>query len=137
MFNLLVNMRGVATALALCLLPVVPLGAHDQPPVALETLLKTTLEIDENIEVSVSYIEIGPQVRLPVHYHPGEEFVYVLEGNAVLWQRDKPDTPLSAGQVYKVPLGQVHTASTGVRPARAIVFRVHRKGEPERILVEE
>ena len=83
-------------------------------------------------------IEVGDFAiqRLPVTFGDYAEFVYVLEGEATLWQQGKPDLKLQAGEVYKIPLEQVHTAMTGDSAARAIVFRVHRKGAPDRIPVE-
>lgn len=101
-----------------------------------DNLLRSELQVADGVEVIVSVIEIGPQFTLPKHYHPGEEFVYVLEGSATVWQQGKPDRVLRAGEVFKIPLEQVHTAMTSDSSARAIVFRVHRKGEPDRVPVE-
>ena len=133
------TVRFTLKALASILLLVlgITIATADQPPVRLETLMKTPLALDENIELTISYVEIGPDLSLPKHYHPGEEYVYLLEGEAILWQQGKADTPMTAGQVVKIPLEQVHAASTGSEVAKALVFRVHRKGEPERILVPE
>ena len=110
--------------------------ANADSPVKLENLFKSSLESSSDLEVIVSLVEIGPNVTLPKHYHPGEEFIYALEGSATLWLRDQPDVHLKAGQVAKVPLEQVHTAVTGDQPVKALVFRVHKKGQPERIPVE-
>ena len=102
-------------------------------PVKLENLLRTELALAPDLEVIVSLVEIAPNMQLPKHHHPGEEFVYLLEGSATVWQQGKADTPMQAGDLFKIPLEQVHTASTGAQPAKALVFRVHRKGMPERI----
>jgi len=104
--------------------------------VKIDNLMRTELQVAEGIEVIVSVIEIGPQFTLPKHYHPGEEFVYLLEGSATVWQQGKPDVTLAAGEIYRIPLKQVHTALTGDNSARAIVFRVHEKGAPDRIPIE-
>ena len=109
----------------------------DQPAIKLDTLMKTPLALDENIELTVSLVEIGPNLSLPRHYHPGEEFVYLLEGEAVLWQKGQADITMTAGDLVKIPLEQIHAASTGDGKAKALVFRVHRKGEPERIPAPE
>lgn len=111
-------------------------SVHAAGPVQVDNLLRSESQVAEGVEIIVSRIEIGPGFTLPRHYHPGEEFVYVLEGEAKLWQEGQPDLVLYAGEVYKIPLGQVHTAITGDSPAKAIVFRVHRKGEPDRIPVD-
>lgn len=106
------------------------------PPVKIENLLRAELEIVEDTEVIVSLVEINPGVTLPKHRHPGEEFVYILEGSASVWLENEGSRVLKTGEIYKVPYEQVHTAMTGETYAKAIVFRVHRKGEPERVLIE-
>jgi quercetin dioxygenase-like cupin family protein len=105
-----------------------------KPAVKLANLLRAELELVEGVEVIVSMIEVGPETALPTHWHPGEEFVFVLEGAGTVWQKDKPDVLLKKGDVFKVPLKQVHTAKTGEEGFKALVFRVHKKGEPERVL---
>ncbi len=66
------------------------------------------------MEVVVSYVEIPPNTTLPKHWHPGEEFVYVLEGSEILWQKRQAwHTSEKKGDVFKVPLKQIHTGKTG------------------------
>ena len=110
--------------------------AEVKPEVKVTNLMRTALEVWEGGEVIVSYVEIPPDTVLPKHYHPGEEFYYILEGSAVLWQKDKPDTLLKKGDVFKVPLKQVHTAITKKEGVKGLVFRVHEKGKPIRVNVE-
>jgi len=100
----------------------------------LANLLRTELEIVEGVEVIMSLIEVPSDTSLAKHYHPGEEFVYILEGSGTVWQKGKPEIRLKQGDVFKVPLEQVHTAKTDTNGFKALVFRVHKKGEPERIL---
>ncbi len=99
-------------------------------------LMRAELESATDLEVVVSVVDIPAGTRLPVHTHPGEEFAYVIEGSLVLWQEDKEDIRVKAGDVCKVPLGQVHTSFTEDEGAKILVFRVHTKGAPERVLVE-
>jgi quercetin dioxygenase-like cupin family protein len=101
-----------------------------------ESLLRHELEGVEGTEVIISRIEIPPHTTLPKHWHPGEEFVYLLEGTATLWMDGKEETIGGAGAVAMVPLKEIHTAITGDEGVVAIVFRVHEKGQPERVLVE-
>jgi quercetin dioxygenase-like cupin family protein len=129
---------GLACALCIC----IGLGgsvagiARADDALRIDNLMRTELQVAEGVEVIVSVIEIGPGFSLPKHYHPGEEFVYVLEGSATVWQQGKPDVVLRAGDAFKVPLQQVHTAMTSDISARAVIFRVHKKGAPDRIPVE-
>jgi len=115
--------------------------SHDKPAMQkgpkLETLLKAVLEGVDGTEVVVSRVTIPPHTSLPKHWHPGEEFAYVLEGSVTLWQKGKPDIVGHAGDVMQVPLHQVHTAVTKDEGTTILVFRVHEQGEPERTLVQD
>ncbi|MEZ9896116.1 cupin domain-containing protein [Vibrio breoganii] len=101
-----------------------------------ETLLSSLLEGAPGTEVIVSRVTIPPNMSLPKHWHPGEEFAYIIQGSVTLWQKGKQDVLLTKGQVAKVPLKQVHTAKTGDEGVTIIVFRVHEKGKPERVKAE-
>lgn len=111
-------------------------AANPAGPV-LENLLRTTLEGVDDTEVIVSRVVIPPHTELPRHWHPGEEFAYVIDGSVTLWKDGEEDIVMHAGDVGKVPLRKVHTAITGDEGCELIVFRVHVSGEPERVLVEE
>ena len=113
---------------------VTPGNAGAKP--VLNNLLRAELEGVEGTEVIVSHVTLPPNTTLPKHWHPGEEFAYVLEGSTTLWQKGKKEKQVSAGEVVKIPLKQIHTAKTGDKGATILVFRVHEKGKPERVLAE-
>jgi quercetin dioxygenase-like cupin family protein len=92
--------------------------------------------VDHPAQRVVSRVSLPPHTALPKHWHPGEEFAYVLEGSVTLWQQGKDETVGYAGDVVKISLKQVHTAITGDEGATVLVFRVHEQGKPERTLVE-
>ena len=108
----------------------------DTSKLKLENLMKATLARVEDTEVIVSRVTIPPNTTLPKHWHPGEEFAYVIEGSVTLWQQGKQDILGKAGEAMKVPLKQIHTAKTTSEGAVILVFRVHQSGQPERIKVE-
>jgi quercetin dioxygenase-like cupin family protein len=102
-----------------------------------EDLMTEKLEGAENTEVVVSITTVPPHTTLPKHWHPGEEFAYVLDGSFVLLQEGKADEHYKKGDVGKVPLKQVHTVRTGEEGATILIFRVHELGQPGRILAED
>lgn len=106
------------------------------PELVLETLLSTQLSGVEDTEVIVSRVVMPPNTALPRHWHPGEEFAYVLEGSVILRRDGKPDLTASKGELGKVSLKEIHSAMTTDQGAELLVFRVHKLGSPERILVE-
>lgn len=107
-----------------------------KPGVKLENLLKARLEGVEGTEVVVSRVTMPANTSLPKHWHPGEEFGYILEGSVVLWQEGEDEIVGKKGDVVQVPLKQVHTAITRDEGAAILVFRVHEQGKPERVPVE-
>lgn len=50
-----------------------------------DNLLVSQLVGAENTEVVVSRVTVPPNTTLPKHWHPGEEFAYILEGSLILW----------------------------------------------------
>ena len=129
-------MRQPGKSIILLILMVFPFAPVLADELKLENLLFEALEGAPGIEVIVSRVHIPANTSLPKHWHPGEEFVYVLEGSAILWQKDKDDILVEEGQVFKIPLKQIHTAITGNEGVTALVFRVHEKGQPERVKAE-
>ena len=100
-------------------------------------MLRAPITISDGLEVIVSDVVIPPGATVPRHFHPGEEFVYVIEGSAVHVEAGKLDQVLSAGDGYVIPPEAEHAPRGGPDGARAIVFRVHKDGLPERINIGE
>jgi len=113
-----------AEAPAIAQLPELPVGSN--------TILRADLEQSEALEVIISDVVIPPGAQVPRHTHPGEEFVYVIEGSATHIEEGLPDIELIAGDSHVIRAGRAHEPVGGPQGARAIVFRVHVKGEPER-----
>jgi len=106
------------------------------PGAKLETLLSAQLEGVEGTEVIVSRVVLPPDTSLPRHWHPGEEFAYVLDGSVILRRDGKADMTLSKGDVGKIALKEIHSAMSTDQGATVLVFRVHPHGQPERVLVD-
>lgn len=109
----------------------------DRPPPGSNEMLRARLSMAEGLEVIISDVVIPPNATVPRHYHPGEEFVYALEGSVVHVQEGQPDRIVEAGEAFVIPPEAVHAPRAGSEGGRAIVFRVHVEGHEERILVDE
>lgn len=112
-------------------------GDAVKPPPGSNLMLRGPITISDDLEVIISDVVIPAGAAVPRHYHPGEEFVYVIEGSAVHVEAGKPDQILSAGDAYVIPPEAEHAPRGGPNGARAIVFRVHKAGLPERVNVGE
>ncbi len=102
---------------------------------AIENLFRDSLALANDVEAVVSYLEIPANSSLPPHYHPGEEFVYLIEGSGVVTINDSSWT-VESGQFQKIPFKAPHSFRTEDDPAVLVVFRAHEKGQPDRILIE-
>ena len=108
-----------------------------KPPPGSNLMMRAPITISDDLEVIISDVVIPAGATVPRHFHPGEEFVYVIEGSAVHVEEGKPDQILRAGDAYVIPPQAEHAPRGGPDGARAIVFRVHKDGLPERINVGE
>ena len=101
-----------------------------------ENLLRESIAGADGKEVIVSRVSFPPHTELPWHWHPGEEFFYVIEGSVTLKRRGEGDLTASQGGAQKIAPQVIHTGRTGEQGAELVIFRVHATGEPERYLVD-
>jgi len=106
------------------------------PSVQAENLLREPILGVKGKEIIVSRVSFPPHTVLPWHWHPGEEFFYVIEGSVTLKRRGQDDMPTAAGDAQKIAPEVVHTGQTGEQGAELVIFRVHASGEPERYLMD-
>jgi quercetin dioxygenase-like cupin family protein len=101
-------------------------------PVKRTVLLRTDLAGTEGQEGVVWLIEIAPGAATGKHYHPGQEFVYVLEGAGRTEMEGKSPVTLQVGEAMYLPPGQVHntTNASTTALAKALVMYVGTKGQP-------
>ena len=108
-------------------------------------MLRAPITITDGLEVIISDVVIPPNGTVPRHYHPEEEFIYVIEGSAVHIEEDQPDRILKAGDTYVIPPEAEHSPRGGDEGARAMlsfsefmwrgirsVFWSRIKGEPKK-----
>ena len=110
------------------------------PPSGSKEILRSPLESPEDIddiEVVVSDVIIPPNGAVPRHYHPGEEFLYIIEGSTEHIVDGEPYEIIEAGDGRVIPYERKHEPRATEEGARVLVFRVHEEGEPERFLVED
>lgn len=113
-----------------------PAAADSPPPIGLESLLNAELEGVEGTDIIVSRVTLAPNAVLQTHWHPGEEFAYMLSGSTTLWLEGEEALDFGPGEIAKIPFKRIHRAQAGEEGATILVFRVHQRGEPERVPVE-
>ena len=82
-------------------------------------------------EVIQTRVDFAPGAAFPLHRHPGEEIIYVIEGSIEYRVEDQPPVIVNAGGVLFIPDGTGHTASNaGNVNAAELGTYVVKKGEP-------
>src|SRR5262249_52311605 len=76
-------------------------------------------------EMIQARIDFAPGAYGPPHTHPGEEIIYVLSGAIDYQIAGQPAVRVSAGEVFFVPAGAVHSArNVGDGPASELATYV-------------
>jgi quercetin dioxygenase-like cupin family protein len=104
--------------------------AQQTHPVTRTVLLKHDLRA-QGQEGVMALVEIPPGEREGRHSHPGELFVYVIEGTATFDAEGKPTATYRAGESFFVEPGKIHEAiNNGTAPLKAVSVVVIDKGKP-------
>ena len=70
------------------------------------------------------------------HYHPGGELGFVLEGAVTVTTESEPELTLKAGASFYQTPGEWHVVNTATEGAKAVVFRILKKGQPMIVAVD-
>ena len=82
-------------------------------------------------EVIQVRVDLDPGVTFPMHSHPGEEIIYVLEGEWEYQVEGKGATTLKAGDVLFIPAGVKHGAkNVGSGKGSELATYIVEKGKP-------
>ena len=82
-------------------------------------------------------VELAAGLTSKKHFHPGDEFIHVVEGSVAVGIDGKPEVIVSAGQTIHIPANAVHYGRnlSATSPAKAISFGVFEKGKPDMTVV--
>ena len=82
-------------------------------------------------------VDLEPGVTFPLHSHPGEEIIYVLEGEWEYRVEGKGATTLKAGDVLFIPAGVNHGAkNVGKSKGSELATYIVEKGKPLVVLAK-
>ena len=76
-------------------------------------------------------VELAAGLSSKKHFHPGDEFIHIVEGSIAVGIEGKPEVIVSAGQTIHIPANAVHYGRnlSATTPAKAISFGVFEKGK--------
>ena len=82
-------------------------------------------------------VDLDPGVTFPLHSHPGEEIIYVLDGVWEYQVEGKGTLTLEAGKVLFIPAGVKHGAKNiGTGRGSELATYIVEKGKPLVVLAE-
>jgi quercetin dioxygenase-like cupin family protein len=114
-----------------------PLGAEAQQNGVTRTDLQRHDLSAQGREAIQVRVDLAPGVAFGKHTHPGEEVIYVLEGQLEYQIEDKPPVTLKAGDVLFIPAGTVHSArNPGSVKGSELATYIVEKGKPLLTLVK-
>ena len=88
-------------------------------------------------EVIQVRVDLDPGVTFPLHSHPGEEIIYVIEGEWEYQVEGKGAVTLRAGDVLFIPAGVNHGAkNVGSRKGAELATYIVEKGKPLVVLAQ-
>ena len=108
-----------------------PLGAQAQQNGVTRTDLQRHDLSASGREAIQVRVDLDPGVAFGKHTHPGEEIIYVLEGQLEYQVGDQPPVTLKAGDVLFIPAGTVHSArNPGSVKGSELATYIVEKGKP-------
>jgi quercetin dioxygenase-like cupin family protein len=114
--------RALVAAVALIAAPAVPQTGGE--PIQHVDLNSTAVATAVPTHVVTSRTSFAPGATTPWHYHPGQDFVYVVQGSLVMEARGADPVTIKAGDTYVTPAKQVHRASNPSKSATAVAIAV-------------
>jgi len=108
-----------------------------QPPAGSNPVLSGPIAAAPGHSLTVGDLVMAAGGAIPRHYHPGEEFLYVIGGSATVSRAGEADVTLTAGQALRIPPGTVHWGVAGPEGVRAVSSWVVVDGQPLRVAVPE
>ncbi len=123
-------LRAACPALLLVLSACTTAPPQWQPPLGSNAVFDAAPGAAPELQLIVADLRLGPNAVGVAHYHPWEEYLYVIEGEAWLELAGEEPRRLVAGEHFVIPARRVHTPRAGPDGMRAMVTRVHRQGDP-------
>ncbi len=102
------------------------------PKETVTPLLKTDVLGAEGKEVIIAHLSVPPGFATAKHFHPGQVFLYVLEGAVTIEMEGDAPLKLGPGDVLQEEPGRpmVGKNLSTTHGAKVIVFQIVDKGKP-------
>lgn len=139
-------MKLYSTLLIICLLAIGTLtaaGADTTDTIANESagitdqvLLQRALKSAGDSDVIIDRVTLPPNTELARRWHPGQMFVYVMDGTIMVAADGADETIATAGDLLEIPYKQVYSARTTNTATSLLIFRIHDANQPIRVMMD-
>ena len=96
-------------------------------------LITKDLAVLPGDQVLMYTVDFPPGFSNPIHRHNAQVSVYVLEGSVVMQVKGQQEFTLLPGQTFYEGPNDIHIVSrnaSSTKPAKFLVFLIHKKGTP-------
>ena len=107
------------------------------PPMGSNEVFNEAVNAAPGHELIVADLRLPPDAVGEPHSHPWEEYLYVIDGSAVVDIDGMEQREVMAGETIVLPRETVHTPRAGAEGIRAIIIRVHDEGDPVMVPASE
>jgi quercetin dioxygenase-like cupin family protein len=101
-------------------------------------ILRKAMSGLEGKEVVVFLADVPPGAVAGLHYHPGDEAIYMLQGSLLFEPDHEQPFELKAGEITFNPAKHIHKAknTSSSQPAKVLNCMIAEKGQPLAIPVQ-
>jgi len=112
-------------------------SAQGVPQITRTEILRKPMSGLEGKEVVVSLADIPPGGVAGIHYHPGDEAIYMLQGSLRFEPEREQPFDLKAGEITFNPAKHVHKAKnmSATESAKVLNCMIAEKGQPLAVAV--
>ena len=113
-------------------------GAQGTPQITRTEILRKPMSGLEGKEVVVFLADIPPGGVAGIHYHPGDEAIYMLQGSLVFEPDQEKPFELKAGEITFNPAKHIHKAKnmSATEAAKVLNCMIAEKGQPLAVPVQ-
>jgi quercetin dioxygenase-like cupin family protein len=113
-------------------------SAQGTPQITRSEILRKSMSGLEGKEVVVFLADVPPGGVAGLHYHPGDEAIYMLQGSLLFEPEHEQAFELKAGEITFNPAKHVHKAknTSSSETAKVLNCMIAEKGQPLAIAVQ-
>jgi len=130
--TLLLLSVGLLAGLVIGVVGATYVSAQGTPQITRTEILRKPMSGLEGKEVVVFLADVPPGGVASIHYHPGDEAIYMLQGSLLFEPDQEKPFELKAGEITFNPAKHIHKArnTSATETAKVLNCMIAEKGQP-------